>query len=176
MSETILQSLKRVEDIIYSLPYDDLSEYLQGVRDVINMINGEEYSQEVADVIIENFEAKKTEIEKASILNRIKLRCSYRYSEKDKDIYSCAMTYNGKTVYFEHSSACSKKPTVKDVLFDFCSNNTSSDNLEDFYNDFYSGEDKEEVKRIFERCQSQTKKLHTLFSKEEIHQIEDLVL
>lgn len=176
MSETILQSLKRVEDIIYSLPYDDLSEYLQGVRDVINMINGEEYSQEVADVIIENFEARKTDIEKASILNRIKLRYAYNYSEKDKDIYSCAMTYNGKTVYFEYSSVCSKRPTVKDVLFDFCTDNVSSDNLEDFYNDFYSGEDKEEVKRIFERCQSQTEKLHTLFSKEEIYQIEDLVL
>lgn len=176
MSETILQSLKRVEDIIYSLPYDDLDEYLQGVRDVINMINGEEYSQEVADTIIENFEARKIDVEKASILNRIKLRYSYTYSEKDKDIYSCAMTYNGKTVYFEYSSVSSKRPTVKDVLFEFCSNNTSSDNLEDFYNDFYNGEDKEEVKKIFERCQSQTKKLHTLFSKEEIYRIEDLVL
>lgn len=176
MSETILQSLKRVEDIIYSLPYDDLSEYLQGVRDVINMINGEEYSQEVADVIIENFEARKTEIEETSILSRIELRCSYTYSEKDKDIYSCAMTYNNKTVYFNYHSVSSKRPTVKDVLFDFCSNNTSSDNLEDFYNDFYNGEDKEEVKKIFEKYQSQTKKLHTLFSKEEICQIEDLVL
>jgi len=52
--ETTIQSLKRVEDRIYSLSYDDLSEYLQGVRDMMNLINGEEPSDEVADTILEN--------------------------------------------------------------------------------------------------------------------------
>ena len=51
---TIIQSLKRVEGRIYSLPYDDLSEYLQGVRDMMNLINGEEPSDEVADTILDN--------------------------------------------------------------------------------------------------------------------------
>ena len=55
MKETILQSLKRIEDIIYTEPYDDLTDYLQGVRDMINLINGEEPSDEVADTILENF-------------------------------------------------------------------------------------------------------------------------
>ena len=55
MKETILQSLKRIEDIIYTEPYDDLTEYLQGVRDIINLINGEEPSNEVANTILENF-------------------------------------------------------------------------------------------------------------------------
>ena len=30
MKETILQSLKRIEDVIYTEPYDDLTEYLKG--------------------------------------------------------------------------------------------------------------------------------------------------
>ena len=57
--ETILQSLKRIEDIIYTEEYDNLSDYLQGVRDMINLINGEEPCDEVADTIIENFKVKE---------------------------------------------------------------------------------------------------------------------
>lgn len=52
--ETILQSLTRIENIIYTVPYDDLSPYLQGVRDIINLVNGEEHNIEIADVVIEN--------------------------------------------------------------------------------------------------------------------------
>ena len=54
--ETILQSLKRIEDVIYSMPYDNLTTYLQGVRDMINLVNGEEYSAEVVDTILKNLE------------------------------------------------------------------------------------------------------------------------
>lgn len=54
--ETILQSLKRIEDKIYTVPYDNLTEYLQGVRDVINLLNGEEPSNEIADTILDNLE------------------------------------------------------------------------------------------------------------------------
>jgi len=52
--ETILQSLTRIENIIYSVAYDDLTPYLQGVRDVINIVNGEEPSNDVADTIMRN--------------------------------------------------------------------------------------------------------------------------
>lgn len=52
MQETILQSLTRIEKEIYTLPYDDLPLYLQGVRDMINLINGEEDSIEVADTVL----------------------------------------------------------------------------------------------------------------------------
>ena len=55
MQETITQSLKRIESTIYNLPYDELNTYLQGVRDMMNLINGEENSEEVADTIIANF-------------------------------------------------------------------------------------------------------------------------
>ena len=50
--ETMTQSLARVEKEIYTLPYDDLTPYLQGVRDMLNLINGEEKSEEVADTIL----------------------------------------------------------------------------------------------------------------------------
>ena len=51
--ETIIQSLNRIEKVIYSLPFDELTDYLRGVRDMINLINGEENSESVADFIIE---------------------------------------------------------------------------------------------------------------------------
>ena len=37
--ETILQSLARIEYLIYKLQYEDLNEYLQGVRDMIELMN-----------------------------------------------------------------------------------------------------------------------------------------
>lgn len=61
--ETIIQSLKRVEKVIYSLPFDELTDYLRGVRDMINLINGEENSKSVADFIIERIDETKLEYE-----------------------------------------------------------------------------------------------------------------
>ena len=60
--ETILQSLQRIENIIYTEAYDDLTEYLQGVRDMINLINGEECSEDVANTIIRNFRENQEEL------------------------------------------------------------------------------------------------------------------
>ena len=54
MEETITQSLVKIEDKIYSMPYDNLTSYLQGVRDMMNLINGQEKSKEVANTILEN--------------------------------------------------------------------------------------------------------------------------
>lgn len=61
--ETITQSIARVEQHIYSLSYDDLTEYLQGVRDMLNLINGEENSKAVADTIIKSLLKCKLEIQ-----------------------------------------------------------------------------------------------------------------
>lgn len=52
MKETITQSLTRIENKIYSIPYDNLTLYLQGVRDMMNLINGQEKSEEVANTIL----------------------------------------------------------------------------------------------------------------------------
>ena len=59
--ETIIQSLNRIEKVIYSLPFDELTGYLRGVRDMINMINGEESSKSVADFIIERIDETRLE-------------------------------------------------------------------------------------------------------------------
>ena len=61
--ETIIQSLKRIEIYIYSLPYDELSYYLQGIRDMINLVNGEEYGKEIADLIIDKINKLNIEYE-----------------------------------------------------------------------------------------------------------------
>ena len=48
-------ALKGIEKVIYTLPYDSLTPYLQGIRDMINLINVEEPPLEVAETIIRNF-------------------------------------------------------------------------------------------------------------------------
>lgn len=63
MGETIIQSLKRIEDIIYSIEYDNLSDYLKGVRDIINIVNGTEYNVRITDYVIERIR-HETENEK----------------------------------------------------------------------------------------------------------------
>ena len=60
--ETILQSLRRIERVIYSLPYDELTDYLKGVRDIINLISGEEDNVGIADFIIDNLNHLTNEI------------------------------------------------------------------------------------------------------------------
>jgi hypothetical protein len=61
--ETIIQSLYKIETVIYSLPYDELTDYLQGVRDMINMLNHENDSKDFADFIIEKMKEAKLEYE-----------------------------------------------------------------------------------------------------------------
>ena len=51
----VVLALKGIEKVIYTLPYDSLTPYLQGIRDMINLINVEEPPLEVAETIIRNF-------------------------------------------------------------------------------------------------------------------------
>ena len=51
--ETILQSLAKIEYLIYKLQYEELNEYLQGVRDIIELMNGEKSNVDVASHIVE---------------------------------------------------------------------------------------------------------------------------
>ena len=51
--ETILQSLAKIEYIIYQLPYDELNDYLKGVRDMMNLINSEESNADITSHILE---------------------------------------------------------------------------------------------------------------------------
>lgn len=63
MIEKILESLKKIEGIIYGVPYDDLTPYLQGVRDMVNLINGEEDSEAIAETVMSNMEKLKKEVQ-----------------------------------------------------------------------------------------------------------------
>lgn len=49
---TTIQALKRIEQVIYTVEYDKLPDYLQGVRDMINLLNGDEQQERnLADMI-----------------------------------------------------------------------------------------------------------------------------
>lgn len=50
--ETITQSVARIEENIYNIDYDALSDYLKGIRDFMNLLNGTENNKEIADYII----------------------------------------------------------------------------------------------------------------------------
>lgn len=60
---TILQSLRRIEQVIYWAPYDELTDYLKGIRDMINMLNGEENASEALDYILGQIAEKQLEYE-----------------------------------------------------------------------------------------------------------------
>lgn len=55
MRKTVLQQLNEIENVIYSHAYDDLSNYLQGIRDMINLLNNDEQEEghELIDTIKE---------------------------------------------------------------------------------------------------------------------------
>ena len=59
--ETIIQSLNRIEKVIYSLPYDELTDYLKGIRDIVNMLNHENDSKDFADFVIEKIDETRLE-------------------------------------------------------------------------------------------------------------------
>ena len=51
--ETILQSLAMIEYLINKLQYEDLNEYLQGVLDMIELMNCEKSNADIASHILE---------------------------------------------------------------------------------------------------------------------------
>lgn len=61
--ETVTQALAKIEYTIYRLPYDQLSDYLKGVRDMINMLNGEENPTEILDHVLEQMVKQQLEYE-----------------------------------------------------------------------------------------------------------------
>lgn len=61
--ETILQSLAKIEYLIYQLPYNELNDYLKGVRDMMNLINGEESNADIANHVLEQVAEQQLEYE-----------------------------------------------------------------------------------------------------------------
>ena len=64
--ETILQSLARIEYLIYKLQYEDLNEYLQGVRDVIELMNGKKSNADITSHILEQVAKQEIKQEQQS--------------------------------------------------------------------------------------------------------------
>lgn len=62
MIEKILESLEKVEGIIYGVPYYKLTPYLQGIRDMVNLINGEEDSEAIAETVMSNMKKLEKEV------------------------------------------------------------------------------------------------------------------
>lgn len=44
--KSTIQQLAEIEKVIFALPYDELTPYLQGIRDIINLLNNEEQREE----------------------------------------------------------------------------------------------------------------------------------
>ena len=42
---TIIRQLDKIADYIYQVPYEYLTDYLKGIRDMINLLNGEEQGE-----------------------------------------------------------------------------------------------------------------------------------
>lgn len=42
---TIIRQLDKIADYVYAVPYDELTDYLKGIRDMINLLNGKEQGE-----------------------------------------------------------------------------------------------------------------------------------
>ena len=54
--------VKQIEKELYKLDYDDLSDYLKGVRDFINLIKGYEDSESITECILEQIANNKWKV------------------------------------------------------------------------------------------------------------------
>lgn len=51
---TIIRQLDKIADYVYQVPYDELTDYLKGIRDMINLLNGEEQGEiPLCDTVLE---------------------------------------------------------------------------------------------------------------------------
>lgn len=49
---TIIRQLDKIADCVYAVPYDELTDYLKGIRDMINLLNGEEQEMPLCDAAL----------------------------------------------------------------------------------------------------------------------------
>ena len=61
---TIIRQLNKIEYYIQQVPYEELTDYLNGIRDVINLLNGEEQSDiPLCDIVFTALDKINTELE-----------------------------------------------------------------------------------------------------------------
>ena len=61
---TIIRQLNKIEYYIHQVPYDELTDYLKGIRDIINLLNGEEQSDiPLCDIVFTALDEISTDLE-----------------------------------------------------------------------------------------------------------------
>ena len=61
---TIIRQLNKIEYSIHQVPYDELTDYLKGIRDMIDLLNGEEQSDiPLCDTVFTALDKINTELE-----------------------------------------------------------------------------------------------------------------
>lgn len=74
---TVIRELNELSKIIYTKPYDELSDYLKGIRDMINLINNEE-------LLLDYVKAEMERDKNAKPVKTIKLQ---KFDEHFEDFY-----------------------------------------------------------------------------------------
>lgn len=61
---TIIRQLDKIADYVCVLPYDELTDYLKGIRDMINLLNGEEQGEKpLCDTVFTAIDEIYTDLE-----------------------------------------------------------------------------------------------------------------
>ena len=68
--------VKQIEKELYKLDYDDLSDYLKGVRDFINLIKEYEDSESITEYILEQIANNKWKVVNNVFISRWKSSAS----------------------------------------------------------------------------------------------------
>ena len=68
--------VKQIEKELYKLDYDDLSDYLKGVRDFINLIKEYEDSESITEYILEQIANNQWKVTNNVFISRWKNRAS----------------------------------------------------------------------------------------------------
>ena len=74
---TVINELHELSKIIYTKPYDELSDYLKGIRDMINLVNNEE-------LLLDFVKAEMERDKNAKPIKTIKLQ---KFDEHFEDFY-----------------------------------------------------------------------------------------
>ena len=61
MNKTTIDYLQKIQDLIYNPLYDDLTTYLKGMRDLLNLINNVDYVNqgEILDYVLNELRSIK---------------------------------------------------------------------------------------------------------------------
>ena len=123
---------------------------------------------------------------KTNILNNIELETIKIWNnETDKKDewkrtatkYVCKLTFKNQSYTFNYwmSSAHTKAPSKKDVLYSFIMDDVTGMDFEEFCSEFGYDNGSIEALKTFEACKEQTENFHRLFNEEEREILRELL-